>query len=62
MAFLSDILGRPSNERPFLVLVVGYPAADAQVPADHEEAAGRDRDVSLETTRGASGVAFGASG
>ena len=33
MAFLSDTLGRPSNERPFLVLVVGYPAADAQVPA-----------------------------
>ena len=33
MAFLSDILGRPSNERPFLILVVGYPAADARVPA-----------------------------
>jgi iodotyrosine deiodinase len=33
MAFLNDVLGRPSNERPFLVLVVGYPAADAQVPA-----------------------------
>ena len=33
MAFLNDILGRPPNERPFLVLVVGYPAADAQVPA-----------------------------
>ena len=32
MGFLSDILGRPSNERAFLVLVVGYPAADAQVP------------------------------
>ena len=33
MAFLNDILDRPANERPFLVLVVGYPAADAQVPA-----------------------------
>jgi hypothetical protein len=22
----------PANERPFLILVVGYPAADAQVP------------------------------
>jgi len=32
-AFLNDILDRPSNERPFLVLVVGFPAADAQVPA-----------------------------
>jgi hypothetical protein len=33
MGFLNAILGRPSNERPFLVLVDGYPAADAQVPA-----------------------------
>lgn len=32
MGFLNDILGRPDNERPFLLLVVGYPAADARVP------------------------------
>lgn len=32
MNFLNDILGRPSNERPYLLLVVGYPAADAQIP------------------------------
>lgn len=32
MAFLTEILDRPSNERPFLVLVVGYPAEDAVVP------------------------------
>jgi nitroreductase len=32
MGFLRDILGRPRNERPFLLLVVGYPAPDAQVP------------------------------
>ena len=32
MHFLSTILGRPDNERPFLLLVVGYPAADARVP------------------------------
>jgi nitroreductase len=32
MGFLNDILHRPSNERPFLVLVVGYPADDAKVP------------------------------
>ncbi len=32
MNFLNDILGRPKNERPFLLLVVGYPAKDAQVP------------------------------
>jgi iodotyrosine deiodinase len=33
MGFLSDILGRPANEKPFLLLVVGYPAEGAQVPA-----------------------------
>jgi len=32
MNFLNDILGRPKNERPFLLLVVGYPAPDAKVP------------------------------
>ncbi len=32
MGFLNTLLGRPANERPFLLLVVGYPAADAQVP------------------------------
>ncbi len=32
MGFLNDILGRPARERPFLILVVGYPAEDAQVP------------------------------
>ena len=33
MKFLNSILDRPSNERPFLVLVVGYPKDDALVPA-----------------------------
>ena len=32
MRFLNEILGRPSHERPYLILVVGYPAADALVP------------------------------
>jgi iodotyrosine deiodinase len=32
MRFLNQILGRPANERPFLILVVGYPADDATVP------------------------------
>ncbi len=32
MNFLNTILGRPSNERAFLLLVVGYPAEDATVP------------------------------
>ncbi|MDQ3389709.1 MAG: nitroreductase family protein [Gemmatimonadota bacterium] len=32
MGFLSEILGRPANEKPFLVLPVGYPAEDARVP------------------------------
>ena len=33
MGFLNEILGRPANERPFLILVVGHPARDARVPA-----------------------------
>jgi nitroreductase len=32
MGFLSKVLGRPPNERPFLILVVGYPADDVKVP------------------------------
>lgn len=32
MGFLKQILGRPDNERPFLLIPVGYPAADAAVP------------------------------
>lgn len=32
MGFLNEILGRPANEKPFLILVVGYPAEDAVVP------------------------------
>ncbi len=32
MGFLNEILDRPANEKPFLLLVVGYPAADARVP------------------------------
>ena len=32
MNFLQDLLGRPANERPFLLLPVGYPASEAQVP------------------------------
>jgi len=32
MGFLREILDRPENERPYLLLVVGYPADDAQVP------------------------------
>jgi nitroreductase len=32
MKFLNSLLGRPDNERPFLILVVGYPEEDATVP------------------------------
>jgi len=39
MGFLNELLDRPENERPFLLLVTGYPATDARVP----EAAGRKK-------------------
>ena len=32
MNFLQKILHRPENEKPYLLLPVGYPALDAQVP------------------------------
>lgn len=32
MKFLNDILGRSQNEKPFLILVVGYPAENTMVP------------------------------
>jgi nitroreductase len=32
MGFLNAILNRPADEKPFLLLVTGYPAEDAQVP------------------------------
>ena len=32
MRFLGEILDRPKNERPFLLIPVGYPAPDATVP------------------------------
>jgi nitroreductase len=32
MGFLARILERPANERPFLLIPVGYPAIDATVP------------------------------
>jgi len=41
MGFLNGILGRPVNERPFLLLVVGHPAEDAKVPDIEREPLGR---------------------
>lgn len=32
MAFLNTILNRPTNEKPYILFPVGYPAADARVP------------------------------
>jgi hypothetical protein len=32
MGFLNEILGRPKSERPFLLLVTGYPAPGVRVP------------------------------
>ena len=40
MGFLNKILGRPKGERPFLLLVVGYPAAGVKVPDIKRKALG----------------------
>ena len=33
MKFLAEMCGRPASEKPVMILPVGYPAADATVPA-----------------------------
>lgn len=38
MSFLNKILGRPKTERPFLLLVTGYPADGVKVPDIHRKA------------------------
>jgi iodotyrosine deiodinase len=32
MGFLNEICGRPKHEKPYLLLVTGYPAADCKTP------------------------------
>lgn len=32
MGFLTELLGRPAEERPYVVIPVGFPAVDARVP------------------------------
>ena len=32
MGFLNEICGRPAEEKPYMLLVVGYPAANATIP------------------------------
>lgn len=40
MGFLNEVLERPAQEKPFLLLVAGYPAAGAEVPAITKKALG----------------------
>jgi iodotyrosine deiodinase len=40
MSFLRAILGRPENERPYMLLVVGHPAVEAAVPTIEKKAFG----------------------
>ena len=32
MSFLTDICGRPSTEKPYILVVAGYPSANAEIP------------------------------
>ena len=47
MGFLSELLGRPANERPFILFPIGYPARDCVVPDLSRKPLG---DVSAERT------------
>jgi len=46
MGFLTDICGRPENEKPYLLLVTGYPSSDCQVPVFGGTRRGMDEVVS----------------
>ncbi len=37
MGFLNQICGRPDTDKPYILLVVGYPAADARIPVHATE-------------------------
>ena len=37
MDFLTKLLNRPSNERPFLLVPIGYPAEKTMVPDIHRK-------------------------
>jgi nitroreductase len=45
MAFLAEILGRPKHERAYLLVPVGYPAADARVPDISKKPLAEVRDI-----------------
>jgi nitroreductase len=45
MGFLGRILDRPKNERPFLLIPVGYPAPDATVPDIRKKALDEVREI-----------------
>jgi nitroreductase len=45
MAFLGRILDRPKNERPFLLIPVGYPAPQATVPDIEKKALDEIREI-----------------
>lgn len=40
MGFLNELCGRPEGERPYLILVVGHPAPDAEVPVIEKKSLG----------------------
>jgi len=45
MGFLSEILGRPKHERPYLLIPVGYPAPGARVPVITKKTVDEVREV-----------------
>ena len=45
MGFLRELLGRPRNEKPFVILPVGYPSEDCRVPVLTKKALSEIMDV-----------------
>jgi iodotyrosine deiodinase len=55
MGFLNEILGRPRNEKPFILFPIGYPAAGATVPSIERKALDDFVQWDLAGVRGAPG-------
>ncbi len=47
MGFLNEVLERPSNEKPYILLVVGHPGANATVPAHAKQKKSLERIASF---------------
>ena len=59
MRFLNEILGRPENEKPFILFPIGYPAEGCEVPRSGAEGARGRGDLDFREGAGVGGESAG---